>query len=213
MPGQRRGSGSRSRRSWLPVLAGVGTIVVVAGVAAVTYVLMFHSTSSTPAAGLPTKVVTADTVGLAGYAASPGVRPGELVQLLAQQARTGFFNVSAAENASGEAPWTENLMSGGTYIFIDPSTGQCLAAVGTAQRPVLAVRHCEEASPQQRWERVGTLVVQAQHDFYELANVGDGKCISQTGTAGQPGSAGLASCEPASHPTSELLAFWWTTTQ
>jgi Ricin-type beta-trefoil lectin domain-like len=187
--------------------------VVLAGIAAVTYAVMFHSASPTPSAALPTRVVTVDTVGLAGYAASPGARSGELVQLLAQQARLGFFDVSAAENASGEAPWTVNLLSGGTYIFIDPSTGQCLAAEGTAQRPALAVRHCEESSPQQRWERAGTLMVQTGHDFYELENVGDGKCISQTGVPGDPGSAGLASCQTASHPTSELLAFWWTTTQ
>jgi hypothetical protein len=195
------------------VLAGVGAIVLVAGGAAAAYVVMFHSPAPAPATHLSASVTSTDTVGLAAFATGPGTKPGQLVQLLAPQGALGFFGVSAAENAAGQPRWTADQMSGGTFVFIylSTTTGECLSAAGSAARPVLAVRHCDVTAAQQRWRRLPTSVVEAQHAFYEFANLADGKCISQTGPAGQPGSDGLASCDRAFHPASQLLAFWWTT--
>jgi hypothetical protein len=210
MPGQRRTVGSRSRRSWLPVLAGIGVIVVLAGVGAAVYVVKFHPATPQHPPPLPTRVASYQTVGLVAEPAQPGSTPGLLVQLLSPQGTPMFTQVGAAQQLTGQPQWTADLMAGGTYIFIYLPTGQCLASAGADSRARLVLRHCVLSTRQQRWRRLSTPVLQGVHQFYQFASAANGECITQLSASGTgPGGAGLASCDP-SRPASELLAFWWT---
>lgn len=206
MPGLRSTVGSRGRRSWLPVIAGIGVIVVLAGAGAAVYLVKFHPAKQTQPRPLATQVEGFQTVGLVAQAAqAPST---ELVQLLSPQGTPSFTQVGAAQAASGQPEWNADLMSDGTYIFIYVPTGRCLASAGPAKRPHLVVSHCD-LGKQQRWRRLTTSVVQDGHPFYQFASAVSGKCIAQISTiAGTTGLAGLANCSP-SHPASELLSFWW----
>jgi hypothetical protein len=210
MPGQRRTVGSRSRRSWLPVLAGIGAIVVLAGAGAAVYVVKFHPATPRHPPPLPTRVASYQTVGLVAQPAQPGGPRGVLLQLLSPQGTPMFSPVGQAQQVTGQPEWTADLMAGGTYIFIYLPSGQCLASAGSAGRLRLALRHCVLSTPQQRWRRLSTPVLQGGHEFYQFASAASGKCIAQlSAAASQPGGAGLASCDPT-RPASQLLAFWWT---
>jgi hypothetical protein len=207
MPGQRRTVRPRTRGSWLPILAGLGSIVVVAGAGTAAYLLAFHP-ARPPADSLPRKVLGYQTVGLIGQ---PMQAPGgtSLVQLLSPKAGPTFSPVQPSEAISGTPEWTADQMAGGTYIFIYLPTGECLTSTGAAGQPALTVSHCELSNARQRWRRLGGAQQRSGHDFYEFANLGSGKCISQlTALAGRPGRAGLATCDPA-EPVSQLIAFWW----
>lgn len=207
MPGQRRTARPRTRGSWLPRLAGLGAIVVLAGAGAAAYLLAFHPTRPHHAVVLPTKVLGFQTVGLVGEPAQPG-SGAQLVQLLSQQDGPTFIPVQRSEEVSGMPEWTADQMAGGTYIFIYLPTGRCLASQGPDSRAALAVQRCD-LSLQQRWRRQGNVVLRGGHDFYEFASAASGECLSQvTASASQPSGAGLASCDPA-QPLSQLLAFWW----
>jgi hypothetical protein len=207
MPGQRRTVRPRTRGSWLPILAGLGSIVVVAGAGTAAYLLAFHP--ARPAGNtLPQKVLGYQTVGLIGQ---PAQAPGgaSLVQLLSPRAGPTFSPVQPSEAVSGIPEWTADQMAGGTYIFIYLPTGECLTSTGEARRPALTVRHCELSNADQRWRRLGGAQQRSGHDFYEFANLGSGKCISQLTTSpAQTAGAGLTTCDPT-EPVSQLIAFWW----
>jgi hypothetical protein len=208
MPGQRRTVGPRTRGSRVPILIGLGAIVVLAGAGTAAYLVAFHPARPVHPVSLPQKVLGVQTVGLIGEV-PPSVSASGLVQLLSPQTAPGFTAVQPSEAVSGTPEWTADQMAGGTYIFIYLPTGQCLASRGPASAPGLALQHCDLSSLDQRWQRLGTAIVTSGHDFYEWENAGAGKCISQvTATAGHPGGAALAPCNPA-RPATELLAFWW----
>jgi hypothetical protein len=205
MPGQRRTVRPRTRGSLVPILTGLGAIVVLAGAGTAAYLVAFHPAKPVHPISLPQKVLGVQTVGLIGEV-PPSASASGLVQLLSPQAAPAFSPVPQSEAVSGTPEWTADQMAGGTYIFIYLPTGQCLASEGPAGRPGLALRHCDLTSADQRWERLGTAILSSGHDFYEFENFGSRSCISQvTATAGH---AGLGPCNPA-RPTSELLAFWW----
>jgi hypothetical protein len=208
MPGQRSAVGPRTRGSWVPILTGLGAIVVLAGAGAAAYLVAFHPAKPVHPVVLPQRVLAVQTVGLIGEA-PPSESASGLVQLLSPQAAPGFTVVQPSQAVSGTPEWTADQMAGGTYIFIYLPTGQCLGSKGPASAPALALQHCDLSSLDQRWQRLGTAVVSSGHDYYEFQNAGSGKCVSQIpATARHRGGAGLAPCNPA-RPPSELLAFWW----
>lgn len=206
MPGQRRTVRPRTRGSWLPILTGLGAIVVLAGAGAAAYVVAFHPAKPVHPVSLPSRVLGVQTVGLIGEV-PPSASASNLVQLLSSRVSPTFSPVPQSEAVSGTPDWTADQMAGGTYIFIYLPTGQCLASRGSSSRPVLAMQHCDLSSPGQRWQRQGAAVLTTGHDFYEFQDVGSGKCISQI-VAGRTVGAALAPCNPAK-PARELLAFWW----
>jgi hypothetical protein len=213
MPGQRHTPGSRSRGSSLSRLAGLGAIVLIAGGGAAIYGVTFHPAAHHHTAPLPTKVAGSQTVGLIAQStlsAHPGGRSADqLVQMLGPRGAPAFTPLAAAAaNAQGSPQWNADLMVGGTYMFIFLPDQDCLAA---ARRSALVLAHCDTSARQQRWRRVNAELVKDGHDFYQYANLGDGRCLSQlTALAGQQVGAGLADCDSA-QPASQMIAFWWLT--
>ncbi len=207
MPGQRRTVRPRTRGSWVPIVTGLGAIVVLAGAGTAAYLVAFHPAKPVHPVSLPQKVVAVQTVGLIGEV-PPSASASDLVQLLSTRVAPGFTPVPQSEAVSGTPEWTADQMAGGTYIFIYLPTGQCLASTGPAGRPGLALQHCDLTSLGQRWQRLGSAVLTTGHDFYEFKNAGSSKCISQMFSTGHAVRAGLAPCNPAK-PVSQLLAFWW----
>jgi hypothetical protein len=203
MPGQRR-PGGRSRESWTPRIVGLTAIVLIAGAGAATYVLKFRPSDHHPVP-LPTALVSNQTVGIV---AKSGSSSASLVQMLGTGGAPVFTPLSlAAANAQGSGQWTADLMAGSAYIFIYLPDGNCLGAAGQA-RPVM--QHCDLAAAQ-RWRRVGSLLKQDGHFFYQYANVADGKCLSEASTlAGTQDAASLATCQRG-QPPSQMIAFWWST--
>jgi hypothetical protein len=205
MPGQRRTGRPRTRGSWLPILAGVGAIVVLAGAGTAAYLTEFRPAGQVHGAARPQRVLGYQTVGLIGEAPAAASASG-LVQLLSSRAVAGFSPVQPSETVSGTPEWTADQMTGGAYIFIYLPTGQCLTSGGRPGRPDLALRHCALTSAAQRWQRLGPAVAASGHDFYEFSNAATGRCITQLSSAA--GRAGLTPCDPA-RPAPQLLAFWW----
>jgi len=209
MPSQRRPVGSRARGSWLPRLAGIGVIVVLAAGAVTAYLVVVHPAGTRPVPPLPTKVIGNEIVGLVAEDAQPG-SAGQLLQLLGPADGPQFASISAAELDGGSGQWTADLMAGNSYIFIYLASGDCLSAVGPASLPRLALRHCDlQAS--QRWRRVQPAVMSQGHDFYQYANLGDSACLSEAGELPGPvWRASLSACSPSA-PVDQLIAFWWAT--
>ncbi len=206
MPGQRRTTGGRARGSWLPRLAGIGLIVVLVAAAVTGYLITFHPPGS-PAATLPTRVVSYQTVGLVALDAQPG-SPGQLIQLLGRQGIPQFSPVSQAEQATGTGQWTADLMVGDSYIFIFLPSDGCLTAAGPAGRARLVLQHCD-LKANQRWRRIGPGTLAQGHRFYPYASMADGSCLTEGAELSGPvWSAGLVSCA-RSAATDQVLAFWW----
>jgi hypothetical protein len=208
MPGQRHTARPRTRGSWLPRLAGLAVIVVLAAGGVAAYVAGFHPAASKRPAPLPTRVASTQTVGLIAEPPSAG-GSASLEQLLSPQQRPAFSPVGISQQQQGQPEWIADVMTGGGYIFIYLPTSQCLASGGPRARPRLTAERCD-LSPAQRWRRLGAGVLVDGHDFYQFADMSSGKCITQgSGSAAQGLPAGLAACDPA-RPASQLLAFWWT---
>jgi hypothetical protein len=208
MPGQRHSAGPRGRDSWLPRLAGIGVVVVVAVAGVTAYLLAVHPRQHHHADSLPTRVVSYQTAGLVVQASGPGTSAGQLLQLLGTDGGAEFTQLGIAQQQAGSPQWTADLMAGGTYIFIYLKNAQCLTAVGPAGNPKLELRHCN-LQAQQRWRRPAAVSATiAGHQFYTYANVADGTCLTQSGPQGSQGyGAGLAPCRPAD--PAQLIAFWW----
>jgi hypothetical protein len=208
MPGQRRSAGKRARGSWLPRLAGLVLVIIVAAAAVTAYLVAFRPAASHGPPPLPTRVLSYQTVGLVIAEKQPGASSSQLLQLRNEGGGVAFSPVAQALQTQGSPNWTADLMSGSTYIFIYLPTGQCLSAIGSAGKPVLALRHCN-LSGAQRWRRTGAAVLSEAHDFYQYANVSDGACLTRTGAqSGQGFVAGLSACSQQ-QPPEQLLAFWW----
>jgi hypothetical protein len=208
MPGQRRTAGPRARGSWLPRLAGLAVVVLLAAAAVTGYVIAFHPAAAHHAAPLPTRVASYQTVGLVVADTEPGSSGDQLLQLLGRSGTPEFRVLGLTQQAEGSPQWTADLMTGGTYIFIYLPTGQCLAAAGTASEPKLALRHCD-LGPEQRWRRTQPPVLSQAHDFYQYADLRDGACLTQAGVLpGQIFGASLTECSP-SQAADQLIAFWW----
>jgi hypothetical protein len=208
MPGQRR-PGRRSRESWGPRIAGLTAVVLIAGVGAGVYVLKFRPSDRHPAR-LPTTVLSKQAVGMVATAlsASPGHSGRSLVQLLGPGGVPVFTPLSpaAAASSQGSPQWTADLMTGNGWIFIYLQDGNCLAAGSRAR---LIMQHCDLGAAQ-RWRRVGGALSQDGHQFYQYANVADGKCLSEASSLAGAADASLATCRPG-QPPSQMIALWWST--
>jgi len=153
-------------------------------------------------------VLSRQTVGLIAQGAEQASSAGQLLQLLGPHGTAQFSPVGQAQQQAGSPQWTADLMAGSSYIFIFLPTGNCLAATGSPSQPKLALRHCDLTAAQ-RWRRVREAVVSQGHDFYQYANLGDGACLTQTGSqSGQVYGAALQACSPSA-PAAQLIAFWW----
>jgi hypothetical protein len=208
MPGQRRTARPRTRGSWLPRLAGLGVIVVLAVGGATAYIVEFHPLQAARPAPLPSRVASTQTVGLIAEPALRSGSGGALIQLLSPERSPVFAPVGISQQQDGQPQWIADLMTGGGYIFIYLPTSQCLTSAGPGGRARLTVQRCD-LSPRQRWRQLGAGVDQGGHSFYQYANLASGKCIAQLSAASQGGKAGLTACDSA-QPASQLLAFWWT---
>jgi hypothetical protein len=207
MPGERRTASPRARGSWLPRLAGIGVIVVLAAGAVTGYLLVVHPLGGRTAPPLPTKVVSYQSVGLVAEDAQPG-SSGELIQLLGPQRAPQFSVMSPAELDTGTGQWTADLMADNTYIFIFLASGDCLTAAGPASQPKLALRHCD-LQANQRWRRTHPAVLSQGHNFYQYANLGDRSCLTEgSELPGSAWGASLSACSPSA-PADQLIAFWW----
>jgi hypothetical protein len=179
-------------------------IVIVLLAGTVAYLLAFHPGTDGSPSALPSRVASTQTVGLlaqAGPAPSPS---GAMIQLLSSQRQASFVPVDLAQQEDGQPEWIADVMTDGSYIFIYLPSSQCLGSSGTH----LTVQRCNLGS-RQRWRRLGNGVSSDGHDFYQFANLADGRCISRAAASGSGNyAADLASC--GSQPASQLLAFWWT---
>ncbi len=208
MPRERQGTRSRSRGPWLARLAGIGVIVVVAGGGAGAYVAGFHPGKhhSVP---LPTIVTAHQTAGLIAQSAAGGgskASAADLVQLLGGDTGPFFTALSAAAaNGPGTPDWYADLMQGGTYTFIFQPDYYCLGINGHSR---LVLQHCDNGAAWQRWKRVNAALSVDGHEFYQYANLADGKCLSQVLMPAHRLGAGMADCNPA-RPSSQLVALWW----
>ncbi|HXZ66606.1 MAG TPA: hypothetical protein VEH05_17845 [Streptosporangiaceae bacterium] len=208
MPGQRRTAGRRTRGSWLPRIAGIGVIVLVAAGGVAAYLVTLHPAGARSAA-LPTRVVSDQTVGLIVQHPQPR-SAGQLVQLLGSHASPEFSPVSLAEQQSGSGQWTADLMAGNSYIFIFLPNGDCLGAAGRAGRARLVLQRCDLAA-NQRWRRVGPGTLALGHSFYAYANLADRSCLTEGGQLPGPvWGTDLSACA-RSAPPDQLVAFWWAT--
>jgi hypothetical protein len=208
MPGQRRSPRARANGSWLPRLAGLSAVVVLAAGAVTGYLIAFHPGAAHHPPPLPTQVVSDQTVGLVVGHTKPGSAAGQLLQLVSSHGTPVFSPVSPAELVQGSPEWTADLMTGDTYIFIYLPTGQCLAATGPASRRTLALAHCD-LNANQRWRRTQQAVTSEAHAFFQYANFADADCLTQRGElSGTVFGAALATCSPTA-PASQLVAFWW----
>jgi hypothetical protein len=190
-------------------MAGVSVVVLLAAGGVAAYLVELHPAAARPAAALPNRVVSYQSVGLITQGARHRASSrDQLLQLLSPQGTLQFSPVARAQEQVGTPQWTADLMAGNSYIFIFLPTEHCLAATGSASRPKLTLEHCDLQAAQ-RWRRTKGTVVSKGHDFYQYANLGDGDCLTQTGAqSGQTFGAALATCS-SSAPTDQLIAFWW----
>jgi hypothetical protein len=208
MPGQRHTAGTRARGSWLPRLAGIGVVVVLAAGGVTGYLVALRPATHHHQAPLPTKVQSFQSVGLVAADALAGSSSGQLLELLGPGGSPQFSPLAPAQQQAGSPQWTADLMEGNSYIFIFLSTGDCLTAGGSPGQPELTLQHCN-LSAAQRWRRTRATAESQGHDFYQYASLSDGNCLTEAGElSGQVYGAALESClAPA--PPDQLIAFWW----
>ena len=140
MPGERRTARprTRTRGSWLPRLAGLGAIVILAVGGTVTYLVEFQPRATSHPGPLPSRVASTQTVGLIAQPGT-GSAAASIIQLLSPQHGPAFMPVGLTQAQTGQPEWIADLMTGGAYIFIYLPTSDCLASAGPAGRPKLAV--------------------------------------------------------------------------
>jgi hypothetical protein len=205
---RRRGAPGARRESWLPRLAGIGIVLLLAAGGVAGYLVSLHPASARTSPPLSAKVTAHQTVGLIVKASVPGSPAGQLLRLTGRQGSPEFLTVSRAQVTEGAPDWTADLMGGNTYIFIFVPTGDCLTAVGPGASAKLALSHCNLAATQ-RWRRTTSAIKIDGHDFYQYASLAYGSCLTQNGvTSGPVFAAAMAPCS-ASRPKDQLVAFWW----
>src|SRR5262249_6614094 len=172
------------------------------------YLVHLHPGAARRSTSLPTRVLSFQTVGLITQGAQQPAPAGQLLQLLGLQGTAQFSPVGQAQQQTGSPQWTADLMAGNSYIFIFLPTGNCLAATGPARHPKLALRHCDLTAAQ-RWRRAREAVVSQGHDFYQYANLGDGACLTQTGSQSRQVYRPALEASSPSPPPDQLVAFRW----
>jgi len=222
MPGPLSVRPHRTKGSWIPRLAGVGLVVVLAAAVLAVYLSAVHHAAAHAKAAPPThshpalsaKVLKAQTVGLIDFGPDDdgdafGNDPDDHpLKLQPAGAGLDFVPIPASELAAGVPLWTADEMADGTDIFIYNPTGQCLSAAPGAR--ALRLVHCD-LQPRQRWRPVHPLTELGQ-PFAAYANAQTGGCMTAATVPGhgtpKPGPALLQACGPA-RTKSQEIAFWW----
>jgi len=209
MAGRRNARPYRTKGSWVPRLAGVGAVTVLALAGLVVYLATTHhqhqaSQERNGRAVLSTRVLKAQNVGIVDF--GPEDHP---LMLLPRGGRVRFVAIPASglaaptSGGAGVPAWTDNQMADGSDIFIYTATGECLSA-GQASA-VVRLAHCD-LSPAQRWRPTDAATAQGQA-IAKYANAKTGLCL--TAPRKMPGPARQAKCGPPGQKTQEI-AFWWT---
>jgi len=210
MPGPLSARPHRTEGSWVPRLAGVGVIVVLAAGGLIAYVVTAHHAgppSRHRHAVLSSKVLKVQTVGIIDFGPDDDrdafAHDADDHPLMLRPTRGGlsFVAIPAAELASGVPVWTADQMADGREIFIYAPTGQCLAV---RRGGLLRLSHCD-LSLSQRWRPLDEAASLGQA-FAKYASAQTGRCL--TAPAKNPGPATLETCGPARLKTQEI-AFWW----
>lgn len=223
MPGRRAARPYRAKGSWVPRLAGVVVVVLLAVGGLVAYVVSGHHNRGGPPGHdhtvLSSRVLKVQNVGIVDFGPADdgdsfvGSREDHPLMLLWQARRASFVPIPASALAAptsggaGVPAWTDNQMADGSHIFIFTATGRCLAAGrrgagGNATGVSLA--RCD-LSVAQRWRPVDASAAQGQV-FSKFKNVLTGTCLTAPQTG--PGQATLTKCGPPRMKTQEI-AFWW----
>jgi hypothetical protein len=222
MPGPLSVRPHRTKGSWIPRLAGVGLVVVLAAGALAFYLSSVHHAAGHAKAAPPprthptlsTKVLRAQTVGLINFGpdddADAFLNDADDHPLKLQPAGSAldFVPIPASELIAGVPLWTADQMADGTVIFIYNPTGQCLSAAASGHALLLV--HCD-LQLRQRWRPVHPMTELGQ-PFAAYANAQTGGCMTAATMPGpatpKPGPATLEACGPARTKPQEI-AFWW----
>lgn len=185
-------------------MIGISFVVLVAGAGVAAY-LVFGTRANKTADVLPTRVLSTQAVGLVVSApAASGGSSGQRL-LIASSSALGF-----TAGGPPDAAWTSDQMAGGTYILIYLQNGLCLApkpVISTTVTPVPArvvmLRRCSTTQASQRWVRQNRTSGAGGLDYWQLRNLGNGRCLTAgSGTS----SARLAPCAANPGPQ-QLVAF------
>jgi hypothetical protein len=220
MPGRRSARPHRTKGSWVPRLAGVGAVAVLAVAGLVVYVATTHHQHQVPPkrhghALVSSRVLKIQNVGIVDFGPADdgdsfvGSQEDHPMMLLPRAGRVRFVAIPASglaaptSGGAGVPVWTDNQMADGSDIFIYGATGQCLSA---GQAPALVrLAHCDLA-PAQRWRPIDAASALGEV-IARYANVKTGLCL--TAPRKKPGPARLAKCSSAMQKRQEI-AFWWT---
>jgi len=210
MPGPRSARPHRSKGSWIPRLAGVGVVVLLAVGGLVGYLLSTHHVAPRKHRHtiLSSKVLKKETVGIIAFGSDDDRDAfahdddDHPLMLQPSQGRLEFVAIPVSELAAGVPVWTANQMSDGSDIFIYTAAGQCLSA--TSRPGELRLAHCNLGLTQ-RWRPVDAATALGQA-FAKYANAKSGLCL--TAPRKHPGPATLQQCGPPRMNTQEI-AFWW----
>ncbi len=219
MPGPQRARPRRASGSWIPRLAGVAVVAVVAIGGLAAYLVTAHRPQvhrgTQPGhhrTVLSSRVVRTEAAGIIDFGPAndgdPFLNRRDDHPLMLQPTSSGleFVTVPHAEIRAGVPNWTVDQMAGGSDIFIYSATGQCLTAVpsvsGSAGR--LRLAHCD-LGPSQRWQPQDGQVALGQA-YARYANAQTGSCL--TAPSGHPGPASLQDCK-SPIPKTQQITFWW----
>jgi hypothetical protein len=223
MPGRRAARPYRAKGSWVPRLAGVVVVVLLAVGGLVAYVVSSHHDRGGLAGHdhtvLSSRVLKVQNVGIVDFGPADdgdsfvGSREDHPLMLLWQARIASFVPIPASALAAptsggaGAPAWTDNQMADGTHIFIFTATGRCLAAGRrSAGRnvAVVSLARCD-LSVAQRWRPIDASAALGQV-FSKFRNAMTGTCLTAPRTG--PGPATLTKCGPPRIKTQEF-AFWW----
>ncbi|HYS31839.1 MAG TPA: hypothetical protein VEM58_06230 [Streptosporangiaceae bacterium] len=210
MPGPLSARPHRSKGSWIPRLAGVGVVALIAAGGLVGYLLSAHHVAPRKHRHtvLSSRVLKKETVGIIDFGPDDDhdafARDADDHPLMLQpgQGRLEFVAIPAAELTAGVPVWTANQMSDGSDIFIYTATGQCLSDKHPSD--VLRLAHCD-LGLSQRWRPLDATTA-LQQEFAKYANAKTGLCL--TAPSKHPGPATLQRCGPPRLKNQEI-AFWW----
>jgi hypothetical protein len=193
MPGKRNAR-SRVRGSWAARLTGAAFAILIAAVGAAVYLLVGGAHADNSASVLPTRVLNTQAIGLA-YSPTAS----DVDSLVAASSRLDFSG-----SGSAGANLTADQMAGGTYIFIYLQNGRCL---GPARAASVSLQRCSLQAGQ-RWVRRHSVVGGNGLEYWQLRNLGDGRCLTAVGGGGASAAA-VARLEPcqASPGPSQYIAF------
>jgi hypothetical protein len=211
MPRRQTARPHRSQGSWIPRLAGVGVVAVLAIGGLVAYLASAHHAPQHKhhrQTFLSSKVVKKETVGIIDFGpdndhdAFRGDKDDHPMMLQPGNGGLEFVRIPVAELTAGVPVWTADHMSDGSDIFIYTATGQCLSA--SAHGDKIALAHCD-LGLSQRWRPVDAAAAFGQA-YAKYASASNGLCL--TAPNAHPGPATLRTCGSANRKAQQIT-FWW----